>query len=94
MSRNIELESAIKYTISNPTRYNGFLRVAANNFRLSTANQLKHTAYAELKELLTEEEYDSARSSVLTAFYTDPQIIRGMYEVLERMGFDGGNEKS
>lgn len=40
MSRNIELESAIKYTISNPTRYNGFLRVAANNFRLSTANQL------------------------------------------------------
>ena len=50
----------------------------------------KHTAYAELKELLTEEEYDSARSSVLTAFYTDPQIIRGMYEVLERMGFDGG----
>lgn len=50
----------------------------------------KHTAYAELKELLTEEEYDSARSSVLTAFYTDPQIIRGMYEVLERIGFDGG----
>lgn len=40
MSRNVELESAIKYTISNPTRYNGFLRVAANNFRLSTANQL------------------------------------------------------
>lgn len=32
MSRNVELESAIKYTISNPTRYNGFLRVAANNF--------------------------------------------------------------
>lgn len=31
MSRNVELESAIKYTISNPTRYNGFLRVAANN---------------------------------------------------------------
>lgn len=40
MSRNVELESAIKYTTFNPTRYNGFLRVAANNFRLSTANQL------------------------------------------------------
>lgn len=47
--------------------------------------------YGELKELLTAEEYESARASTLNAHYTDPAIIRGMYEVLERMGFSKGN---
>ena len=47
--------------------------------------------YGELKELLTPEEYASARSSTLTAFYTSPVIIQFMYETLERMGFKKGN---
>ncbi|PFU37369.1 hypothetical protein COK88_31295, partial [Bacillus cereus] len=44
----------------------------------------------ELKELLTEEEYQSARESVLTAYYTDPVVIQNMYKTLQRMGFKGG----
>ncbi|MDR1703319.1 MAG: DEAD/DEAH box helicase family protein, partial [Clostridiales bacterium] len=47
--------------------------------------------YAELKSLLTPEEYDSARASVLNAHYTSPTVIRAMYETLERMGVTEGN---
>lgn len=47
--------------------------------------------YSELKELLTPEEYASARSSTLTAFYTSPEIIQFMYKTLENMGFKKGN---
>lgn len=47
--------------------------------------------YAELKELLTPEEYSSARSSTLNAHYTSPTIIRGIYQTLERFGFEKGN---
>nr|WP_316497778.1 SNF2-related protein [Enterococcus faecium] len=44
----------------------------------------------ELKELVTTEEYESARESVLTAYYTDPMIIEQMYETVERLGFKNG----
>lgn len=47
--------------------------------------------YAELKELLTEEEYESARASTLTAFYTPPTVIRAIYGALQDMGFRRGN---
>lgn len=47
--------------------------------------------YAELKELLSPQEYDAARSSVLNAHFTSPVIIRAMYEALEGMGFTKGN---
>ena len=47
--------------------------------------------YEELKALLTPEEYDSARESTLTAFYTPPVVIRAMYQALENMGFKTGN---
>ena len=47
--------------------------------------------YAELKELLSDEEYEAARESTLTAFYTPPVVIRSMYQVLERLGFQRGN---
>lgn len=47
--------------------------------------------YDELQELLTGDEYRAARSSTLNAHYTKPEIIRSMYEVLERMGFQGGS---
>lgn len=47
--------------------------------------------YSELKELLTNEEYISARESTLTAFYTPPAVISAMYDALSNMGFDVGN---
>ena len=47
--------------------------------------------YAELKELLTSEEYAAARASTLNAHYTSPTVIRAVYETVERMGFRTGN---
>lgn len=47
--------------------------------------------YRELKELLSDAEYASARESTLNAHYTSPVIIRSIYEVLENMGFEKGN---
>ena len=47
--------------------------------------------YAELKGLLSEEEYKAARGSVLNAYYTSPTVIRAIYDAVERMGFRTGN---
>ena len=47
--------------------------------------------YAELKGLLSEDEYAAARGSVLNAHYTSPTVIRGIYDAVERMGFQSGN---
>jgi len=47
--------------------------------------------YQELKSLLSETEYASARGSTLNAHYTNPVIIRSIYEALENMGFEKGN---
>lgn len=47
--------------------------------------------YKTLKELLPVQEYEAARASTLTSFYTPPEIIRTMYETLERFGLKGGN---
>jgi DNA methylase len=47
--------------------------------------------YTELKSLLTDSEYESARASTLNAHYTSPVVIRAMYETLERLGFSDGN---
>lgn len=47
--------------------------------------------YKILKELLNDEEYKNARSSVLTAFYTPPIVINSMYEILENMGLKEAN---
>ena len=47
--------------------------------------------YTELKGLLSEDEYAAARSSVLNAHYTSPTVIRGIYDAVERMGFQSGN---
>lgn len=46
--------------------------------------------YAELKELLTDEEYKAAKGSTLNAHYTSIPVIRAMYRGLERLGFKGG----
>ena len=47
--------------------------------------------YAELKGLLSEDEYAAARSSTLNAHYTSPIVIRSIYDAVERMGFHSGN---
>lgn len=47
--------------------------------------------YQQLKTLLSEEEYVSARESTLTAFYTPQTVIQGVYQALEQFGFKEGN---
>jgi len=47
--------------------------------------------YLELNALLTPEEWDSARASVLNAHYTSPLVIKVIYETVERLGFKSGN---
>jgi len=51
----------------------------------------KSPHYLELKELLTEDEYASARESTLSAFYTPPIVIKAIYKTLENMNFKTGN---
>lgn len=50
-----------------------------------------HNEVAELKELLTEDEYKAARASTTDSFYTSPDVISGIYGTLDRMGFEKGN---
>ena len=50
------------------------------------ANEKWAAEYAELKELLTPEEYASARGSTLNAHYTSPTVIQSIYEAVGRMG--------
>ncbi len=47
--------------------------------------------YIELKGILSEEQYNSARASTLTSFYTPPVVIESMYQALENMGLTKGN---
>lgn len=47
--------------------------------------------FYELKELLTNEEYEQAKESMLTAFYTPPVVIKSMYKALSNMGLNKGN---
>ena len=44
----------------------------------------------ELKNLVTDKEYSDMKQSSLTAYYTDPALIRQMWDKLERDGFTGG----
>ena len=60
----------------------------ANAFSDKKADWSKE--YAELKELLTDEEYSSARGSTLNAHYTDISVIKAMYDGLKQLGFTGG----
>lgn len=46
---------------------------------------------ADLKSLLSDDEYQAAKASTLTAFYTPPVVIKAMYEALAQMGFQEGN---
>jgi hypothetical protein len=55
------------------------------------ANSSWSDEYAELKQLLTEDEYESARESTLNAHYTSPIVIKSIYQAIESMGFKTGN---
>ena len=57
---------------------------------LAKAFEPENKHYSEVKELLTDDEYEAARKSTMTAFYTSPVIIKEMYAKLADMGFDGG----
>lgn len=54
-------------------------------------NAAWQSEYNELSQLLSDEEYQSARESTLTAFYTPPVVISAIYKVMEQMGFKDGN---
>ena len=47
--------------------------------------------YEELKSILPEDDYASARESALTAFYTPPVVIKAIYKALGNMNFKSGN---
>ena len=49
--------------------------------------------YQELKSLLTDVEYKAAMNSTITAYYTEPNLIRHIYRALERFGFEGGPDR-
>lgn len=49
------------------------------------------TEYVMLKSILSPDEYEAARASTLTAFYTPPAVVNGIYKALEQMGFREGN---
>lgn len=63
------------------------------------ANAFSRTAsgweneYQELKSLLTDVEYKAAMNSTITAYYTEPDLIRHIYRALERFGFEGGPDR-
>ncbi len=54
-------------------------------------NSSWNSEYLELKQILTNDEYNLARESTLTAFYTPPIVINAMYKAIENMGFNNGN---
>ena len=54
-------------------------------------NAAWQSEYNELSQLLSDEEYQSARESTLTAFYTPPVVISAIYNVMEQMEFKEGN---
>lgn len=47
--------------------------------------------YLELRSLLSPDEYEAAKSSTLTAYYTAPTVINAIYETLGNLGFKEGN---
>lgn len=57
---------------------------------LSKVFEKNNPKYQELKDLLTSEEYDAARSSILNAYFTSPTIVKTMYEGIAQIGFKNG----
>lgn len=70
------------------SRYVGWGGLAA---AFDEKNETWANEYDVLKELLTEDEYSSARESTLNSHYTSPVIIKAMYQAIDNMGFSSGN---
>ncbi len=68
-------------------RYSGWGGIAE---AFDENNDSWKSEFMELKNLLSDSEYKAARASTLTAFYTDPYIIKSIYAALEQFGFKGG----
>ena len=64
----------------------GGLSMAFDENNAAWANE-----FQELYASLSPEEYRAAMESTLTAFYTPPVVIKGMYEALDRLGFSEGS---
>lgn len=58
---------------------------------LSSVFQTNDKNYKALQDLLTEEEYDSARASTTTAFYTPSEVTASVWDMIEKLGFKGGS---
>jgi N12 class adenine-specific DNA methylase len=54
-------------------------------------NSTWSSQYAQLRELLSEQEYASAKASTLNAHYTSPGVIKAIYQAVEKLSFSGGN---
>lgn len=67
------------------THYNGW-----GGFSKVFDIQYRHQERAELQKVLFDGEYDLAKRSVLTAFYTPPDIAKAMWQAVEHLGFSGG----
>lgn len=70
------------------SKYVGWGGMAQEVFSGNNAKWAKE--HAELKELLTDEEYTAARGSSLNAHYTTPTVINAIYKALDNMGFKKG----
>lgn len=58
---------------------------------LSSVFKEGNAYFNELQELLTPEEYEAARASTTTSFYTPPEIVSSVWDMIERLGFAGGS---
>lgn len=58
---------------------------------LSSVFKGGNSYFNELQELLTPEEYEAARASTTTSFYTPPEIVSSVWDMIERLGFAGGS---
>lgn len=63
--------------------WGGLSNVFATNTKYQQAQE-------RLRELLTPAEYDGAQESVLSAYYTEPSVVRAIWSIVQRMGFKGG----
>jgi N12 class adenine-specific DNA methylase len=71
-------------------RFGGFGAVALHLFPDPLTGKYKDESWQalgeDLRELLTPEEYDSAKRTTFTAFYTSPTVMRAMHAALTRLG--------
>ena len=90
MLRTLESEnrSATKEEMETLSKYVGWGAIPQ---AFDKNNDAWSNEYSQLKDLLTPQEYRQANASVLDAFYTSPVVIDGIYEALEKFGFEGGN---